>query len=91
MVIWRVQSSKYPLKNTEGARLTGGRWNQEGTPVIYASDTPALAAMEVIVHHGGIPVDYIAIRIDIPDDVEISTLDVPDGWPALVPGRRLGA
>ncbi|MBL8292030.1 MAG: RES domain-containing protein [Bryobacterales bacterium] len=71
--------------NSEGARLTGGRWNRPGTAVIYASDDAALAAMEVIVHHGGIPQDYIGIRIDVPDDLEIGTLDIPDGWPDLVP------
>lgn len=85
MVIWRIQSSQYPLINSEGARLTGGRWNQEGTRVIYASETVVLAAMEVIVHHGGIPEDYVGIRIDIPDDLEIGQVEVPEGWPDIVP------
>ena len=85
MVVWRLQGSRFPLIDGEGARLTGGRWNQPGTSVIYASEDAVLAAMEVLVHHGGIPEDYIAIRIDIPDDLEVGTLDVPDGWPDLVP------
>ena len=85
MIVWRFQSSRHPLINSEGARLTGGRWNQEGTPVIYTSENPLLAAMEVIVHHGGIPEDYVGIKIEIPDDVEIRTADVPDGWPDAVP------
>jgi RES domain-containing protein len=85
MVIWRLQGSKFHLINSEGAKLTGGRWNQPGTAVIYASEDAVLAAMEVIVHHGGIPEDYIGIRIDIPDDLEIGLVDVPDGWPDLVP------
>lgn len=46
---------------------------------------PFLAAMEVIVHHGGIPEDYVAIRIEMPDEVEILPANVPDGWPDLVP------
>ena len=85
MVIWRLQSSKYSLINSEGAKLTGGRWNKPGTAVIYASEDIVLAAMEVIVHHGGIPEDYVGIKIDIPDDLEISILDIPDGWPDVVP------
>lgn len=85
MVIWRLQSSKHPLINSEGAKLTGGRWNRPGTPVIYASEDMILAAMEVIVHHGGIPEDYVGIRIEVPDDLEIGTLNIPDGWPDVVP------
>lgn len=71
MLVWRLQSSHYPLINSEGARLAGGRWNEEGIPVIYASETIVLAALELIVHHGGIPEDHVGIRIDIPDDIEI--------------------
>ena len=85
MVVWRLQDVAHPLINSEGAKLTGGRWNQPGTSVIYASADIVLAAMEVIVHHGGIPENYVAIKIEIPDDLEIATLDVPDGWPDLVP------
>ncbi|MCC6587281.1 MAG: RES family NAD+ phosphorylase [Bryobacterales bacterium] len=71
--------------NSEGAKLTGGRWNQRGTAVIYTSESSTLTAMEVIVHHGGIPEDYVGIQVDIPDDVEIGSLDIPEGWPNLVP------
>lgn len=85
MVVWRLQSSKYSLINSEGAKLTGGRWNRPGTAVIYASENIVPAAIEVIVPHGGIPEDYVGIRIDIPEDLEIGTLDIPDGWPDLVP------
>lgn len=85
MVIWRFQSSQFPLVNSDGARRTGGRWNQQGTAVIYASETVVLAAMEVIVHHGGIPEDYVGIRIEIPEDVEVGNVEVPDGWPDVVP------
>ena len=85
MVVWRLQDSRFPLINSEGARLTGGRWNQPGTSVIYASEDMVLAAMEIIVHHGGIPDHYIGIRIEIPDDLEIGRIDAPEGWPDLVP------
>ncbi len=85
MVVWRLQDSRFPVVNSEGARLTGGRWNQQGTSAIYASEDIVLAAMEVIVHHGGIPDNYIGIRIDIPDDLEVGTINSPTGWPDLVP------
>lgn len=85
MVVWRLQDGKFPLINADGAGITGGRWNQQGTSVIYASEDTVLAAMEIIVHHGGIPEDYIGVRIEIPDDLDIGTIDVPAGWPDLVP------
>jgi RES domain-containing protein len=34
----------------EGARLHGGRWNSPGTRVAYASDSIALAVLEVLAH-----------------------------------------
>jgi RES domain-containing protein len=34
----------------EGARLFGGRWNSKGRALIYASESAALAALEMLVH-----------------------------------------
>lgn len=49
---WRLV--KWALAPTvfdgEGARLHGGRWNSPGTRVAYASESVALATLEVLVH-----------------------------------------
>ncbi len=34
----------------EGARLYGGRWSPAGAPVVYASESRALAVLETFVH-----------------------------------------
>ena len=34
----------------EGARLAGGRWNRPGTPMVYCSESVALATLEILVN-----------------------------------------
>ncbi|HKB10161.1 MAG TPA: RES family NAD+ phosphorylase, partial [Vicinamibacterales bacterium] len=36
----------------DGARLYGGRWNSRGLAVVYTAASPALAALELLVHLG---------------------------------------
>ena len=49
---WRLVKSRHASAafDGEGARLHGGRWNSRGTRVAYASDSVALAALEVLAH-----------------------------------------
>ena len=65
--------------------MNGGRWNSEGLPVVYASSTLSLAALEYLVHVDveDVPHDLCALKIAVPDDasveeVELSTL--PGDW-----------
>jgi RES domain-containing protein len=81
--VYRIASARYASNNSEGARLYGGRWNEAGTPVIYSSATASLAALEVLAHYQLIPADYRVINIEIPDSVEIESVDassLPVGW-----------
>jgi RES domain-containing protein len=49
---WRIAHEDYAgtAFDGEGARITGGRWNSEGTPVVYTAGTLSLALLEIIVH-----------------------------------------
>lgn len=49
---WRIVHQDFAASpfDGEGARLTGGRWNSEGTPVVYTAGTLSLALLEIIVH-----------------------------------------
>jgi RES domain-containing protein/uncharacterized RDD family membrane protein YckC len=67
MKLFRLQNRKYAIDNSEGAALFGGRWNNIGTPVIYASEKQSLAVLEVIAHLGAIPENYQFIQIECPD------------------------
>lgn len=49
---WRLVKPRHAAAalSGEGARLHGGRWNSPGTRVAYASDSIALATLEVLAH-----------------------------------------
>lgn len=68
----------------EGARLFGGRWNSPGTRVGYASDSIALATLEVLAHLQSTAIlqSYVLAAIDFPEDL-VEVLDpafLPRGW-----------
>lgn len=50
--VWRIDKLKWATTSFsgEGANLYGGRWNSPGLPMIYTSEHPALAALEILVH-----------------------------------------
>lgn len=76
-----------------GARQTGGRWNESGIPLIYASETRALACLETFVHlnAGGLPLNRYLVEIIIPDDIWAKArrethARLPVGWDAAPAG-----
>ena len=72
----------------------GGRWNPVRLPAIYASRVYEGDLLEQLVHaaSGQLPRDRVALRIVIPDDMEVPTVDVADhpGWPDEVRSREIG-
>jgi len=76
----------------ESARHYGGRWNSKGTRVAYLSDSPALAALEILVHTSseGDLQDYLLIEVGF-DQALVETLDaaaLPEGWDAPKPSPQ---
>lgn len=91
--VWRIASDTRDYEaddlSGKGAEITGGRWNDRGTPVVYTSTNRALAALETIVHlnAGGLPLNRYLIEITISDDVwsaaeVIDAATAPVGWDA---------
>ena len=77
-----------------GAEATGGRWNIRGAPVIYASQTRALACLETLVHlnAGGLPLNRYLVAIEVSDAIWsaaeiLDALSLQVGWDATPPGR----
>jgi len=48
--VYRLCRPPFETLDGEGARLYGGRWNSTGVPMVYASATRALAALEYLTH-----------------------------------------
>lgn len=69
MILWRIARAGYERLDGEGARLYGGRWNSPGRPVVYASTTLSLAALEYLVHVEPLtaPGDLVAMEIRVPE------------------------
>ncbi|MDT0648324.1 RES domain-containing protein [Zunongwangia sp. F260] len=70
MIVYRITKKKWikDLSGT-GAKLTGGRWNPKGYPLIYCAATSSLAILEKLVH-----VDFDLL----PDDLYIAELEIPN-------------
>lgn len=102
VAVWRIalEAPTYAANDLggTGAKMTGGRWNSKGTPVVYCAASIALATLETVhyLRSGGLPFNRFLVQIDVPDAVWESrqVLDpLPGGWdaiPAGLSGRTAG-
>ena len=51
---WRIVQAAHATQafDGEGARLHGGRWNSPGVKMVYTSDSPSLATLELLIQLG---------------------------------------
>jgi RES domain-containing protein len=73
---WRI--SNYADLSGKGGRLSPGRWNTSGRPIVYLSDSPASSMLERIVHlqegSGKLPQFYELLRVVASESVAIRDL-----------------
>lgn len=89
--IYRLTKTRYQdtAFSGQGASRTGGRWHETGTPVVYASDSPAGALLEIIVHTAASSVvrhPHVLFSVHFDPDRHLLVLDpdrCPDDWRAL--------
>ncbi len=97
-IAWRIGADTRDYQADDmsggGARKTGGRWNDPGIAMIYASESRALSCLETIVHlnAGGLPFNRFLVEIEVPDDLwaaaEIRTpASLAVGWDAEPAGQ----
>jgi RES domain-containing protein len=97
MRVWRIATDTPDYLADDlsgaGAKETGGRWNRKGLPILYCSDTPALACLETLVSlKTGLPYNRYLVAIDIPDKLwharEVQTAaSLAVGWTARPAGK----
>ncbi len=85
MRVFRICSKAHAAFDGEGARLYGGRWNRRGTAVVYASDSLALAALELLVHADAdlLPGNLVSVAAEVPDGLRVESVaasDLPRDW-----------
>jgi RES domain-containing protein len=87
IVLWKIvkERRRADAFTGEGARLAGGRWNERGTPVVYASESLSLSALETLVHvqKAHMHIAYISFRIEVPDGVRVEEFPrtrLPANW-----------
>jgi RES domain-containing protein len=84
MILWRI-SNYEDLKGIGGLRA-GGRWHFPGQPVVYLAEHPALAFLEVLVHHEvsrieDLPKYYQLLKVEMDDSIAVADLsELPDDW-----------
>jgi len=70
MNLFRIASGDYinDLSGT-GAKLYGGRWNHNGTPLLYCSENISLSILEILVHFDGltIPNNLFLLHLELAD------------------------
>ena len=86
MQAFRIVKKRHALAafSGDGARAYGGRWNFPGTPLVYAAQTRALAALESLAHFGGAErrMAFVTFEIDIPDKLamRVEADSLPRDW-----------
>jgi len=87
MRLWRVVRKPFarsPLDG-RGGLVVAGRWHTPRRLVAYASESLALASLEVLVHCDVdlLPSDLVAVEVDVPAKVrvgEIKLKELPRAW-----------
>ena len=87
MRVWRICKAEHVATafTGEGAMLYGGRWHHPETPVVYCSESRALAALEQLVHlhRARLPPNFVCFPVEIPKDLasrEVRREDLPAEW-----------
>lgn len=81
--LWRI--SNYESLEGIGGLYSQGRWHPLGQRIVYLSEHPALALLEVMVHleidQEDLPDTFKLLKVEAPTPLDkMAGLELPDGW-----------
>ena len=98
IAVSRLSRSEYAGFDGRGGLYRPGRWHERGHRIVYAAQSEALAALEVLVHLSSITQmpEYVCVKAEIPGRLILDIRDLgplPSDWPSADANqaRRLGA
>jgi len=90
MILWRI--SRHRDLSGPGGLKAAGRWHYAGRPIVYLTETPAAALLEVCVHTSAndVPPEFTLLRIEGPDvqTPSIRIDDLPEDWRTRLEATR---
>ena len=85
MTLWRI--SNHSSLDGEGGLRATGRWHSRGRRIVYCTQSPAAALLEILVRSelalADSPVRYRLLRISAPEDAwsaSVEPQDLPAEW-----------
>src|SRR2546430_13738089 len=76
MILWRI--SNHTTLDGRGGLYASGRWHTEGRPIVYLSEKPPGALVEVLVHleldPAHFPRSYRLLKAEAPEDLSVRTV-----------------
>ncbi len=81
MIIWRI--SNYANLDGEGGMYASGRWHTAERRIVYSSDHPASALLEMLVHLDPVakPKFYRLLKVEAPEELSIQKHPpLPANW-----------
>ena len=90
MIVWRLTG--FPSLDGKGGLKAHGRWHTKGQPIVYTSDAPAGALVELMVNldvdPDELPESYHLLSIEIPDPIKPRGVRMKSGWQERVAESR---
>lgn len=98
MDAWRISRAAFARDcSGQHAAQFGARWNQQDHRALYVTLTPALCALEALMHARELPQDLKLVQLKLPDGPALYHApdfeQLPSGWdahPADTPGQQFG-